>query len=147
MKTCRIIEGLDYPENKREDPPSHHAITCEIIARVQQLDSILAGEGCSSGGVRLLHRLSTIHRRSPRAYRLLLDMLSSQRSLSESFEALASKHDHSRQSWLQNAQVDVELVSEVWEEVGAVMTELIKRRSSDDSIKENSKDTECCEAD
>ena len=132
MKTCRIIEGLDYPEDKREDPPSHHAITCEIIARVQQLDSILAGDGCASGGMRLVHRLSTIARRSPRAYRLLIDMLSSQRSLSESFESLASRHDHSRQSWLQNAQADVEIVTEVWKEVGMVMSELIKRRQIDD---------------
>lgn len=132
MKTCRIIEGLDYPQTKAEDPAPHHAITCEIIARVQQLDSIMAGEGCASGGVRLLHRLSTIARRSPRAYRLLIDMLSSQRSLSESFDSLASRHEHSRQSWLQNAQADVEIVTEVWEEVGLVMSELIKRRSSDD---------------
>lgn len=131
MKTCRIIEGLDYPEDKREDPPSHHAITCEIISRVQQLDSILAGEGCASGGMRLVNRLSTIARRSPRAYRLLIDMLSSQRSLSESFESLASRHEHSRQSWLQNAQADVEIVTEVWEEVGVVMSELIKRRAAE----------------
>jgi len=132
MNTCRIIEGLDYPEIERDDSAEHHLITCEIISRIQQLDELLPADGCSSGGMRLLHRLSAIARRSPRAYRLLLDMLSTQRSLSESFESLAARHEHSRQSWLQNAQADVEIVSEVWSEVGAVMTELIKRRSIDD---------------
>jgi len=132
MKTIRIIEGVDYPEDKPEDPALHHSITCEIAARIQQLDSILPGEGCSPAGIRLLHRLSTLSRRSPRAYRLLLDMLSSQLSFSMSFEELASRHDHSRQSWLQNAQADVEIVSEVWPEVGEVMSELIKRRTVED---------------
>ena len=132
MRTVQIIEGLEYPEDKPDEPALHHSIACEIAARIQQLDSIIPGEGCSPAGMRLVHRLSSIARRSPRAYRLLLDMLTSQESLSLSFEQLAARHSHSRQSWLQNAQADVEIISEVWSEVGAVMSELIKRRSIDD---------------
>jgi len=132
MRTVRIIEGVDYPGDKPEASALHHSLACEIAARIQQLDSIIPGEGCSPAGMRLVHRLSSIARRSPRAYRLLLDMLTSQESFSLSFDELASRHNHSRQSWLQNAQADVEIVSEVWSEVGAVMSELIKRRSIDD---------------
>jgi hypothetical protein len=132
MKTVRIIEGMSYPSDEPPKAADHHAITCEIAARIQQLDSILPGDGCSPAGARLISRLSNLYRQSPRAYRLLLDMLSSQESFSLSFEELAARHDHSRQSWLQNAQADVEIVSAVWSEVGEVMRELIKRRTLED---------------
>jgi hypothetical protein len=132
MKTVRIIEGLAYPSDEPSEVAEHHAITCEIAARVQQLDSLLPGDGCSPAGVRLLSRLSNLYRQSPRAYRLLLDMLSSQDSFSHSFEELAARHNHSRQSWLQNAQADVDMVTAVWPEVGEVMRELIKRRTLED---------------
>ena len=56
-------------------------------------------------------------------------MLTEQSSFSKSFEALGARHNHSRQSWLQNAQADIELVKEVWPEVGQVMAELIKRKN------------------
>lgn len=129
MKTIRIIEGLDYPIDCRSiSPPPQFAILCEIAARVQELDELIPGEGKAPGGIRVVNRLSALERRSRRAYRLLLDMLTEQSSFSKSFEALGAKHNHSRQSWLQNAQADIELVKQVWPEVGEVMGELIKRR-------------------
>tara|TARA_R110000796_G_scaffold16726_11_gene52154 strand:+ start:717 stop:1136 length:420 start_codon:yes stop_codon:yes gene_type:complete len=135
MITVRIIEGLDYKESVPEDRPLHHAITCEIASRLQQLDELQTGnESLAPAGVRLLHRLSTLERRSRRAYRLLLDMLGKQLSFSESYDTLASRHKNSklesktRQSWLQNAQSDIEIITEVWPEVGEVMRELLKRR-------------------
>jgi hypothetical protein len=139
MRTVRIIEGLDYPRSEPSEPLEHHLLTCEIISRLQELDELLAGnESRAPGGIRLLHRLCAVERRSRRAYRLLLDMLSQQRSLSESLESLASRHSNrqgsrtSRQSWLQNAQADVVVISEVWSDVGEVMSELIKRRPPSD---------------
>jgi hypothetical protein len=65
--------------------------------------------------------------------RLIFNELSKQESFSESFETLGARRDHSRQSWLQNAQADIELIKEVWPEVGTVMAELIKRRTADDA--------------
>jgi len=132
MKTVRIIEAMDYPVGSSGKLPQHYLLLCEIAARVQELDELLPSSGKAPGGIRVINRLGAVERRSRRAYRLLLDMLSQQESFSESFENLGARRDHSRQSWLQNAQADIELIKEVWPEVGTVMTELIKRRTVDD---------------
>jgi hypothetical protein len=133
MKTIRIIEAMDYPVDSSDALPEHYLLLCEIAARVQELDELLPSTGKAPGGIRVINRLGAVERRSRRAYRLLLDMLSQQESFSESFETLGARRDHSRQSWLQNAQADIELIKEVWPEVGTVMAELIKRRTADDA--------------
>jgi len=133
MRTVRIIEGLDYPEEIPCELPYHHILTCEIAARLQELDELLPGNGKSQGGIRLMNRLSSVERRSTRAYRLILDMLTQQLSLSSSFEDLGARKDHSRQSWLQNAQSDIETIKSVWPEIGVVMEELIRRRTTEDA--------------
>lgn len=134
MKTIRIIEGIDYPQNVPPTPPDHFALVCEITCRLQELDELFPSKGgVASGGIRLVGRLGAVERRSRRAYRLLIDMLTDQSSFSKSFEALGANKGHSRQSWLQNAQADVALIQEVWPEVGDVMEELLKRRSSEDA--------------
>ena len=132
MKTVRIIEAMDYPISSSQKLPKHYLLLCEIAARVQELDELLPSTGKAPGGIRVVNRLGAVERRSRRAYRLLLDMLSQQESFSESFETLGARRDHSRQSWLQNAQADIELIKEVWPEVGTVMAELIKRRNAED---------------
>lgn len=142
MKTIRIIEGMDYPLESPSNPPAHYAILCEIASRVQELDELLPSTGKAPGGIRLVNRLAAIERRSRRAYRLLLDMLSKQDSFSKSYEALGARRNNSRQSWLQNAQADIDLIKEVWPEVGEVMSELIRRRSIEDSIDGSTKDLE-----
>lgn len=128
---------MDYKENVQENRPQHHAITCEIASRLQELDELQTGnESLAPAGIRLIQRLSALERRSRRAYRLLLDMLGKQLSFSESYETLASRHKNSkqesktRQSWLQNAQNDVEIIAEVYPEVGEIMRDLLKRRNN-----------------
>jgi len=131
MRTIRIIEGMDYPVESPSPLPKHYELVCEIACRVQELDELLPSNGKAPGGIRLINRLGAVERRSRRAYRLLLDMLTEQASFSQSYEALGAKRNNSRQSWLQNAQADIELVKEVWPEVGDVMAELIRRRSTE----------------
>lgn len=134
MRTIRLIEGMEYPEPSLSHQLDHHLLTCEIVSRLQQLDTLIASdEEGSSGGIRLICRLSSLARRSPRAYRLLLDMLSTQHSLSLSYEELGSNHDSTRQSWLQNAQADIEIVREIWPSVGEMMSHLIKRRQTEEA--------------
>jgi hypothetical protein len=129
---------MDYPEEIPEPKPRAHLITAEIMSRLQELDEIDNGNASlAPAGIRLVNRLAAIERKSRRAYRLVLDMVSKQESFSESLETLASRHLNaegkptSRQSWLQNAQADVETIRMVWPEVGNVIGELLKRRGGD----------------
>jgi hypothetical protein len=135
METVELIEGMDYPEEIPEPSSPAHQITVEIILRLQQLDETVQGdESLPPGGIRLINRLAAIARKNRRAYRLLLDMIGDRRSFSESLEKLASRHVNSdgvsttRQSWLQNAQADVEMIEMFWPEIGKVMSEILKRR-------------------
>lgn len=128
---------MDYPLDDPSSPPAHYAILCEIASRVQELDELLPSTGKAPGGIRVVNRLAAVERRSRRAYRLLLDMLGRQASFSESYESLGARRNNSRQAWLQNAQADIELIKEVWPEVGEVMSELIKRRSLEESREED----------
>ena len=137
MKTVGIIEGLGYPEFERLDMPEHHRITCEIAARLQELDELMTGdENYAPGGIRFINRLGRLERRSRRAYRLILDILGGQESLSLSLESLAQRHTNkqglpsSRQSWLQNAQADIKIIKEVWPDIGNVLEEIMKRRAN-----------------
>ena len=134
MKSVRLIEGLKYPKKKPSHPSNPHLITTEIMVRLQELDETLSGDGMQSGGLRLISRLSKIGRTSSRAYRLLIDMMGEQKSLSLSLDELAKSHQGptgkgtSRQSWLQNANTDIELIQRIWPEVGNVMADIFKRR-------------------
>lgn len=137
MKTIGIIEGLGYPEFERLDMPEHHRITCEIATRLQELDELMPGDAnYAPGGIRFINRLGRLSRRSNRAYRLILDLLGTQESLSLSLEALASRHPNkqgkpsSRQSWLQNAQADIKIIQEVWPDIGNVLEDIMKRRAN-----------------
>ena len=136
MKNVRLIDGMDYPEDIPEQKPTSHLLATEIIVRLQEMDEIDSGdEGLQPSGIRLINRLVAIERRSRRAYRLVLDMVGQQRSFSESLESLAYGHINaegqptSRQSWLQNAQADVEVISIIYPEMGRVVGELLKRRT------------------
>jgi len=139
MDTVELIEGMDYPESIPEPSTPAHQITAEIMVRLQQLDEIEQGdESTSPAGLRLINRLAAVARRERRAYRLILDMVGDRRSFSESLEQLASRHVNSssgdkttRQSWLQNAQADVETIKMIWPEVGEVMGEILKRRTKE----------------
>ena len=128
---------MDYPLDESNSLPEHYLLLCEIAARVQELDELLPSNGKAPGGVRVVSRLGAVERKSRRAYRLLLDMMSRQSSFSESYQSLGARHNNSRQSWLQNAQADIELVKEVWPEVGEVMSELLKRRAADEAADES----------
>jgi len=138
MNTVQLIEGLDYPEVEQANLPDSFKLTMEICSRLQELDEVIpSSETSSAGGLRFISRIAAISRKSPRAYRLLIDMLSSQESFALSIEELASRHLNSngtptsRQSWLQNAQFDIEIIKLYWLEVGEVMEEIIKRRPVD----------------
>ena len=134
MKNVRLIDGMDYPEDIPEQKPPLHTLAAEVIVRLQEMDEINGGDelGGQPGGIRLINRLAAIERRSRRAYRLILDMVGQQRSFSESLECLASSHVNadgqptSRQSWLQNAQADVEVITIIYPEMGRVVGELLK---------------------
>lgn len=136
MRTVQLIDGMDYPEEIPEPKPAAHLIAAEIMSRLQELDEIESGNASlAPAGVRLVNRLAAIERKSRRAYRLVLDMASKQDSFSQSLEVLASRHLNaegkptSRQSWLQNAQADVETIRLIWPEVGEVIGDLLKRRA------------------
>jgi hypothetical protein len=139
MDTVELIEGMDYPETIPEPSTPAHLITAEIMVRLQQLDEIEQGnESTPPAGLRLINRLAAVARRERRAYRLILDMVGDRRSFSESLEQLASRHVNTssgdkttRQSWLQNAQADVETIKMIWPEVGEVMGEILKRRTKE----------------
>ena len=140
MNLVQLIEGLEYPEQVHNELPEAFKLTIEICARLQELDECMPGtESNQAGGIRFISRISAIARKSPRAYRLLIDMLSYQDSFSMSIEQLASRHLNSnglpisRQAWLQKAQFDVELVKGYWPEVGECMEELLKRRPQEDA--------------
>ncbi len=141
MRTEQYIDACKYPAPKLEPLPPHHAILCEIAARLQEIDRIVAGVGDddfthieSPAGVRIIKKLLGVYRASPRAYRLLIDLLSEQKSLAESLEVLASRHisshgkQASRQAWHQNMQKDVKTLCEVWPEVGRELGRLMARR-------------------
>ena len=141
MNFVQLIEGLDYPEEIHGELPQSFKLTVEICSRLQEMDELMPHtEFRSSGGLRFISRMTALARKSPRAYRLLLDMLSSQESFSFSIEKLASRHLNSsgdptsRQSWLQNAQFDIEIIKLYWLEVGEVMEELLKRRPESDCM-------------
>ena len=137
MDSVELIEGMDYPEQVPEPTTEGHKITTEIMVRLQQLDEIEQGnDSLPPAGLRLINRLAAVARRERRAYRLILDMIGDRRAFSESLEKLASRHVNNssgdkttRQSWLQNAQADVETIKMIWPEVGEVMGEIIKRRT------------------
>ncbi len=138
MNTVELIEAMDYAVEVPEPMSPAHQITVEIISRLQQLDEVSPGDEMSQpAGIRMIHRLSSVARKSRRAYRLLIDMLSDQRSFSDSLEVLASRHQNSngekttRQAWLQNAQADVDTIKIIWPEVGEAMGELLKRRTKE----------------
>ena len=139
MDTVELIEGMDYPEQIPEPSTPAHQITAEIMVRLQQLDEVQQGDvSTPPAGLRLINRLAAVARKERRAYRLILDMVGDRRSFSDSLEQLASRHVNSsrgekttRQSWLQNAQADVETIKMIWPEVGEVMGEILKRRSKE----------------
>ncbi len=135
MKFVPLNENIEYSEDIPEPKPNSHLIVCEIASRLQELDSAGAGIGNTIGlGIRLINRLTAIQRRSTCAYRLLLDLLSKQDSLSHSLEALAQRHLNAqgepskRQAWLQNTQKDIEIIEELYPEIGKAMKEIMVRR-------------------
>lgn len=137
MIKVQLIDGLDYPEDKPEKSPEAFKITSEILVRIQELDELMPNDGMASGGIRLINRLSKINRISPRAYRLLIDMVGERQCFTLSLEDLGKRHLNNdgnpttRQSWLQNAQFDIQIIKGAWLEVGEVMEEMLKRRPSD----------------
>jgi hypothetical protein len=140
VKSVPLNENIDYPSPESEAKSEHHLIVCEIATRLQELDSHQSGIGAKIPlGVRLINRLSAIQRRSHRAYILLIDLLSSQESLSMSLESLASRHTNAqlsptkRQAWLQNMQKDIDIISESYPEIAYALTEIMRRRHHPDS--------------
>jgi hypothetical protein len=137
METVSLIEGMNYSVEQPEQRSPIHLITIEIASRLQEMDDIDGGdEDRSPAGIQLIQSLANIERRSPRAYRLVIDMLSQQRSLSESLDSLGSGHlnkknkPSSRQSWFQNAREDARIISSVFPQIGEAMLEVLKRRST-----------------
>lgn len=133
MRTEQYIDEVGYQSDEPESSSQQHKLAIEIVARLQELDEI-KGSGAVPYGVQLIRRLTLVERKSRRAYRLLLDVLSQQRSLSDSLQELAARHQNaegnpcSRQSWLQNMQADVALISIVMPELGKALTEVMERR-------------------
>lgn len=137
MKTVSLVEGLQYSVPQSEDRSRLHSISIEIASRLQELDELDDGdEDSPPAGIHLVQKLATIERRSTRAYRLVIDILSRQKSLSDSLESLGAAHPNkkfqpsSRQSWFQNARADAEIISKTFPEIGAAIFEILKRRST-----------------
>lgn len=137
MNTVHLVEGINYSVAKPAKRSSVHSITIEIASRLQELDELDNGdESRSPAGIHLIQSLATICRRSPRAYRLLLDMLSQQKSVSESLDWLGSQHlNHknnptSRQSWFQNAREDARIIGQTFPHIGEAICDVLKRRAN-----------------
>lgn len=134
MNTLPIIDNYDYPIDEPEPTPKHHAILSEIAERLTELGEISGEEKV----FRIFNQLFKIYRQSPRAYRLVLDVLSKRDSISLSLEQLASNHRNAkgdetkRQNWLQNMQADVALVKLYLPEWGQALDAIMKRRSAGD---------------
>lgn len=144
MKTVKLVEQLNYPSPMVDHKPTHHSIACEIASRLQEMDELLPGTNDHPpGGIRMISRLASVSRKSRRAYRLLLDLLSKQDALTLSLHDLAKGHLNGqghpckRQAWLQNSQKDVELITEIWPEVGAVLAEVMQRRPIEEEHESN----------
>lgn len=138
MKPQQLIENVDYPQPEPEPLAVHHRILCEIAERLQELASILPNG--TSDVAKCLRRLHVIHLNSERAYKLLIDVLSTQKSLEMSLADLAAQHKNargepcSRQAWLQKMQADVAIITDYWPEVGNALAEImVRRRNSDES--------------
>lgn len=133
MKTVRLVEGMDYPEEIPEPQAEHHTLLIEIFCRLQELDEHTACEERPLG-IRALHKLSRIEARSTRAYRLILDVVGRQRSFKDSLAKLGARHQNargeptSRQAWLQQAHQDIAIIKSAWPEVGDVMESLLRRQ-------------------
>lgn len=135
MRTVRLIDNMDYPEEKPEPQPEHHRIMGEWAERTKEMGD------CSPRGnddsVRLMRQLCKVHKESNRAFILMLDVLSNQKSLECSLADLAAKHTNSkgapctRQNWLQNMQADVEIVKTYFPEIGEVLDSIMQRRRAE----------------
>lgn len=137
MRTVHLLETMQYPVDTPEPTPEHHAIAVEIMQRLQDMDAQTVDDE-ELQGLKLLRKLYLISLRSTGAYRLMLDMVSNKQVLGESIRELASKHlrkggnETSKQNWFQKAHREIEIVKQVWPEIGNEMERLINRRIAKD---------------
>lgn len=135
MRTVRLIDNIDYPEEVPDPAPAHHLLMSEWAERTKEMGSV-APKGNGSV-VRIMRQLAKVHKESERAYLLILDVLSNQQSLEQSLADLAAKHTNSkgqpctRQNWLQNMQADVEIIKLYLPEWGTVLESIMQRRRSE----------------
>lgn len=140
MRTVPLNDAMHVQVDEPCKMPDPHLLLCEVAERLQELDDIAPGdENSPPVGVATIHRLAAIDRKTRRGYRLILDVLSQQRSLSCSLDELAAKHynaqgyQQTRQAWLQHMQADVMAIEAIWPEVGNCLRSLMKRRQQVDN--------------
>ena len=138
MDTVPLNDAMRTPIAQQDPKPQAHILACEIAARLQELDEADNGdEHRTPAGTRLVQRLAAVDRiAGRRAYRLILDVLSRQKSLADSLDTLGSRHynangkPQSRQAWLQHMQSDVEAIKLCWPDVGNVLCDVMARRGA-----------------
>jgi hypothetical protein len=142
MQFVSLDEALKYEQPDTTGLEDRFALTCEIASRLKELDSIKSKAYGSTQpmGVRLINRLAAIQRRSHGAYNLILDLLSEQVVLSQSLKDLGkeSLNAHgkptSKQAYLQKNRKEIEIINELWPEIGLALKTILTRRKMVDGV-------------
>lgn len=135
MKALPLNDDVAHYQRDTSALPQHHALLGEIAARLIELDELppMFSHTLSNTQV-LVHRLNLIQTHTEVGYRLLLDLLSRQESMTMRYDDLAARHSNgrggvtTRANWLQNAQNATRVIEPIWPEVAQAMAILLKRQ-------------------
>ena len=134
MQFVTVNEALKYEQPDTSGLEGKYAITCELAARLKELDRMPQRVGTQPLGIRFISRLVAIERKSRSAYGLVLDLLSDQSTLSESLKTLgkgslnANGDPTSKQAYLQKNRRDIEIINDLWPEIALVLKDILIRR-------------------
>ena len=136
MQFVSVNEALKYEQPDTSGLEDRYGITCELAARLKELDRIPQRVGTQPLGIRFISRLVAIERKSRSAYMLVLDLLSDQTNLSESLKTLgkcslnAKGDPTSKQAYLQKNRKDIEIINDLWPEIAFALKDILIRRRS-----------------
>lgn len=136
MQFVSVNEALKYEQPDTSGLEDRYGITCELAARLKELDRMPQRVGTQPLGIRFISRLVAIERKSRSAYMLVLDLLSDQTTLSESLKTLgqgslnAQGDPTSKQAYLQKNRKDIEIINDLWPEIAFALKDILIRRRS-----------------
>ena len=136
MQFVSVNEALKYEQPDTSGLEDRYGITCELAARLKELDRMPQRVGTQPLGIRFISRLVAIERKSRSAYTLVLDLLSDQTTLKESLKTLgqgslnAKGDPTSKQAYLQKNRKDIEIINDLWPEIALALKDILIRRRS-----------------